>query len=120
MRLNPGKIYKKLELSDPERQQYGLIPKMAAGSKACTSFLPAASFCERVNSVAKDVMTDARLLMKDNALEKMVVLRINRKFMEYMCKKHNNLTHQQFGRTVIEVEETDEEKTSRDQGIRSV
>ena len=46
MRLNPGKIYKKLELSDPEHQQYGLIPRMAAGSKGCISFLPAASFCE--------------------------------------------------------------------------
>ena len=110
MRLNPGKIYKKLELSDPEHQQYGLIPRMAAGSKGCISFLPAASFCERVNSVAKDVMTDVHLLMKDDALEKMVVLRNNREFMEYMRKNHNNLTRQQFGRTVVELEETGEKK----------
>lgn len=33
-----------------------------------------------------------------------------REFMEYMRKKHNNLTRQQFGRTVVELEETDEEK----------
>ena len=110
MRLNPGEIYKKLELSHPEHHQYGLILKITAGSKGCISFLPAASFCERVNSVAKDVMTDARLLMKDDALEEMVFLRINREFMEYMRKKHNNLTRQQFGRTVVELEETDEEK----------
>ena len=88
----------------------GLVPKMAAGSKGCIAFLPAASSCERVNSVAKDVMTGAHLLMKDNAVEKMLVLRINREFMEYMRKKHNNFTRQQFGRTVVELEETDEEK----------
>ena len=110
MCLNPGKIYKNLELSDPERKQYGLIPQMAAGSKGCISFLPAASFCERVNSAAKDVMTDAHLLMNDDALEMMVVLRINREFMEYMRKKHNNLTRQQFGKTVVELEDMDQEK----------
>ena len=48
--------------------------------------------------------------MKDDNLKKMVVLRINREFMEYMRKKHNNLTRQQFGKTVVELEETDEEK----------
>ena len=64
----------------------GLVPKMAAGSKGCVSFLPAASFCERVNSVAKDVMTDVHLLMKDEALEMMVVLRIIREIIEYMRK----------------------------------
>ena len=86
MNLNPGEVYKKLESSDPERSKYGLIPHMASGSKGCISFLPAASFCERVNSVAKDVMTDAHLLMKDDALEMMVVLRINREFMEFTRK----------------------------------
>ena len=40
----------------------------------------------------------------------MVVLRINREFMEYMRKKHNNSTRQHSGRTLVELEETDEEK----------
>ena len=86
MNLNPAEVYKKLESSDPERSKYGLIPRMTSGSKGCISFLPAAAFCERVNSVAKDVMTDAYLLMKDDALEMMVVLRMNRKFMEFTRK----------------------------------
>ena len=60
---------------------------MASGSKGCISFLPAASFCERVNSVAKDVMTESHFLMKDDALEMMVVLRMNLDFMEFMRKK---------------------------------
>ena len=59
---------------------------MASGSKGCISFLPEASFCERVNSVSKDVTTDANLFMKDDALEMMVVLRMNREFMEFMRK----------------------------------
>ena len=80
---------------------------MAAWSKGCISFLPAASFCERVNSVAKDVMTDAHLLMGDVALEMMVVLRINRNFMEFMRNKHNKVSQQQFGRTVIELAESE-------------
>ena len=103
MTLNPGRVYKNIEKNDPEKKIYGLIPRMAAGPKGCISFLPAASFCERVNSVAKDVMTDAHLLMGDVALEMMVVLRINRNFMEFMRNKHNKVSQQQFGRTVIEL-----------------
>jgi len=76
---------------------------MAAGSKGCIGFLPASSFCGRVNSVAKDVMTDAHTLMGREALEKLVVLRINREFMEYMRSKYNSLTKQQFGQTLVQI-----------------
>jgi len=103
MQLNPGKVYMRLESSDVDRKKYGLISRMAAGSKGCIGFLPAASFCERVNSVAKDVMTDAHTLMCDEALEMLVVLRINRKFMEYMRSKYNSLTQDQFGMTLVEL-----------------
>ena len=48
MRLNPDKVYKKLELFDLEHKQYGLI----SGSKGCISFLLAAPFCEWVNFAA--------------------------------------------------------------------
>ena len=103
MRLNPGKVYQRLEKTDEGRQKYGLIPQMAGGSKGCIGFLPAASFCEQVNSVAKDVMTDAHTLMGVEALEMLVVLRINRNFMEYMRSKYQHLTKQQFGMTVVEL-----------------
>ena len=63
MRLNPCKVYQRLEKTDEGRKKYGLIPQMAAGSMGCIGFLPAASFCQRANSVAKDVMTDAHTLM---------------------------------------------------------
>ena len=77
-------VYKKLKSSDPERSKYGLIPRMASGSKGCISFRSAVSFCERVNSVGKDVTTDAHLLMNGDALEMIVVLRMNHEFMEFM------------------------------------
>ena len=103
MLINPGKVYQRLEKEDPDREKYGFIPKMTAGSKGCIGFLPASSFCERVNSVAKDVMTDAHTLMGQEALEKLVVLQINREFMEYMRSKYNHLTKQQFGQTIIQI-----------------
>ena len=103
MLINPGKVYQRLEKEDPGREKYGFIPLMAAGCKGCIGFLPASSFCERVNSIAKDVMTDAHTLMDKESLEKLVVLRINRGFMEYMRSKYNHLTKQQFGQTLVEL-----------------
>ena len=103
MFLNPGKIYQELEKNNKGRKKYGLIPRMAVGSKGCIGFLPASSFCERCNSVAKDVMTDAHTLMGQEPLEMLVVLRMNRKFMEFMRSKYNSLTKQQFGMSLIEL-----------------
>ena len=107
--MTPNRQYKKLESSDPERSKYGLIPRMASGSKGCISFLPAASFCERVNSVEKDVMTDVHLLMNDDTLQMMVVLRMKREFIEFLENKHNNLSLQQFGKALVELTETDKD-----------
>ena len=55
-------------------------------------------------------MTDAHLLTKDDTLEMMVVTRINREFMKHMHRKHNNLTREQVGKTVVELADTDQEK----------
>jgi hypothetical protein len=49
------------------------------------------SFCERINSDAKNVMTEGRTLLDPTELEMVVVLRINRDFMEYMKLKHPQL-----------------------------
>ena len=88
---------------------------MSPGSKGYIGFLPAASLCERCNSVAKDVMTDAHCLMSQKSLEMMVVLRMNRNFMKYMHSKHSDLTQQQFEMTLVDlvtdlVEEDDSEE----------
>ena len=65
--------------------------------------IPASSFCERINSIAKDVMTDGHTAMKQDSLEKLVVLRMNREFMQYMRKKYNHLSKQQFGQTLVQL-----------------
>ena len=46
-------------------------------------------------------MSDASTLMNDEDLEMMVVLRMNRKFMDYMCTHCSHLTKQQFGMTMV-------------------
>ena len=101
MPLNPGKLYLKMQEKDLDGKTYGLIPLMASGSNGAIGFLPAQSFCERCNSIAKDVMSDAHTLMNDEDLEMMVVLRMNRKFMEYMRTQFSHLTKQQFGMTMV-------------------
>jgi hypothetical protein len=49
------------------------------------------SFCERINSVAKDILTEERTLLDERELEVVAVLRINRAFMEYMKEMHPGL-----------------------------
>ena len=63
---------------------YGHLPAMA---KVTCGNKPASSFCERVNSAAKLIMTDGRTLLPQEELEMCTVLRINRKFMIHM-KEH--------------------------------
>ena len=74
MKLNLGKVYKQLEKDDKGRTKFGLIPALASGSKGCLGLLPVASCCERCNSVAKDVTSDAHCLMYQEYLEMLVVL----------------------------------------------
>ena len=104
MFLNSGKIYRQLEKTTKDAKKYVLIPSMAMGLKDCVGFLPTASFCERCNSVAKEVMTDAYTLMGEEALEMLAVLQMNRVFMEHMRVK-SMLEKQQFGMPLVELDE---------------
>ena len=54
----------------------------------------ASSFCERVNSCAKLVMTHDRTVLNDGHLEKVCWLRMNRSFMTYMKVKHQEIAKQ--------------------------
>ena len=54
----------------------------------------ASSFCERINSVAKAVLTEGRTLLSEEELEMVVVLRVNKKFMAYMKAKHPEFVRQ--------------------------
>jgi hypothetical protein len=46
-------------------------------------------------------MTDGNTLLGDVELEKLVVLRMNREFMEYMRNKFSHLSQQQFNMSVV-------------------
>jgi hypothetical protein len=65
--------------------------------------LNAESFAERVNSVAKLILTTLNANLSDEDLEKLVVLRMNRNVMSYMRKHYFNEIKalQPFNMTVI-------------------
>lgn len=71
-----------------ESSQYGFLPKLALSVIGKNQ---SSSFCERINSAGKLVMTDGRTLLGKKHLEMCVVLRINKKFMKYMKKKYKAL-----------------------------
>ena len=82
--LDVGKLYKKIEASDPERRLYGYLPLMASCSYGQIGALNAESFCERTLRVAGHVMDEGNTLLGDAELEMLTILRMNRAFMEFM------------------------------------
>ena len=81
---------------------------MASCSFAQLGALNAESFCERVLRCAGHVLTDGNTLLSDEELEMLVILRMNRKFMEFMRERYPDLTkslmRQHFGCTVVDPE----------------
>ena len=112
--LDVGKLYQKIAKNDAERRIYGFIPDMAACSFAQIGALNAESFCERVLSCANLVLTKGNTLLDDDEIEKLVILRMNREFMEFMRTEYPEmvlkLTRQTFGMTVVKEEEEEEQK----------
>jgi len=70
-------------VSDKERKIYGFIPLMASFTYGQIGALNAESFCERVLSL---VLTEGNTLLDDAELEMLIILRMNRDFMEFMRK----------------------------------
>ena len=92
-------VYRELEpqtqiVEDPDtkvketKKKYGLLPMMAHSSVGQIGALNASSFCERINSCANDVVSDLHTCLSDESIEKMVLLRMNCKFMNYMWTHH--------------------------------
>ena len=101
MPLDMGMLYRKIIKSDADRRIYGFIPDMAASSTGQIGALNAESFCERVLSCANDVLTEGNTLLDDEELEMIVILRMNRKFMQFMRANYNHLTMDHFSFTVV-------------------
>ena len=61
-----------------------LLPHLASCSKGEIGALNAESYAERVISAANLVLTEGNTLLSDKELEMLVILRMNRRFMEFM------------------------------------
>lgn len=72
-----GKYYEKLEQSG----DCGHLPRMA---RCYVGANLSEGFCERMLSVANQVMSTGNTLLSSEHLKKLVILRMNRDFMEYM------------------------------------
>jgi len=54
-----------------------------------------------VVSCAGNVLTEGNSVLSDDELEMLVMLRMNRKFMQYMRTHYAHLTKDPFGHTVV-------------------
>ena len=78
----------------------GNFPILGGGELSGLSSLM--SFCERVLSGANLVVNDGNTVLKDSSVTKLTILRINRKFMEYMRANYNAASRQKFKTTVVD------------------
>ena len=78
--------------------------------------LLSASFCERINSCANQIVTTGNTSLGDDLVDKMVVLRINRNFMKFMQLKYPTILKQKFPTfgTVITVTDNQEDDVEID------
>ena len=103
LHLDVGVLYRKIEEEDKDRKLYGFLPLMASCCKGQIGALNAESYAERVNSVGKLIMTNDSTLLGDELLNKLVTLRMNRTFMEFMRENYSESVkaEQPFGMTVV-------------------
>ena len=59
----------------------------------------------RAARCAGHVLTEGNTLLSDEELEMLVILRMNRDFMEFMRAHYNHLTNDHFGHTVVSPED---------------
>ena len=106
-------VMKKFFLDDKEcEDKYGHLPKMAVASKGMMGSVMASSFCERINSCANVVCTKNNSLLSDDEIDKVVTLRMNRDFMEFMRAYYPDViksTHPKYG-SLITADDVKEER----------
>ncbi len=87
LHANMFKVLSDMLRSEPLRIQqcksvkFGYLPMMTV---ATLGALNAESFCERVLSCLKLVVSDLHVRLKAEEIRMLVMLRMNREFMEYM------------------------------------
>ena len=75
----------------------------------------ASSFCERINSCANAVVTEGNTLLSDDEMELLVMLRMNKGFMELMRTYYPHVAHETFSLvTILTVEDNQEDDDPED------
>jgi hypothetical protein len=100
MRLDIGKLYKEVARGDQGRRVYGYLPVMASCSKGQLGALSAESYCERVLSVANQVVVEGNTLLGDDEVEMVTLLRMNCAFMQSMRKTYGAEAKQAFSHSL--------------------
>ena len=101
-----GKVLKHL-LTDPTRVQFGYLTKMATTSKGSIAAVMAVSFCERINSVANQVVTKGNTLLSSDEVNMLTVLRMNRKFIAHYRARFPELLMENYLKTEDNAADTD-------------
>ena len=69
-----------------------------------------ASFCERINSCANQVLTLGNSLLSDIEMEKLVICRMNQDFIGFMRKNYSEVANKQSKFGILTKAEDNEEK----------
>jgi hypothetical protein len=99
LHANMFKVYSDMLRSESLRlkkglsAKFGYLPMMAV---AALGALNAESFCERVLSCVKLVVSDLHVSLKAEEIRMLVMLRMNREFMEYMRKTYPDTPLSEF------------------------
>ena len=81
---HPGYVYKYIEKLDTDKQAYGWLPVMTSSSGGQIGALCAESFCERILSASNEVCHDWSMLLDTEEINMLVVLRMNREFIQHV------------------------------------
>ena len=96
MCVDIGPLYKSMSDS-----KIALMALMASCSVGQLGALNAESFCERVLSCANNVVQTDNTLLDDEEVEMVVVLRMNKSFMEFMRLHYADNAREQWGMQVV-------------------
>lgn len=83
--MNIAPVYKKMVKADPTMEKYGYIPLMAM---CYIGHLQPESFCERVLSPSQTIIDCSDTHLSDENREKLLMLRMNRGFIETMRMRY--------------------------------
>ena len=93
MPLNIGHLYIRAE----QESKYGYLLLMATSSKGQLGALMAESFCERCISAANMISTDSNVRLGDEEIDMLVVLKMNKKIMDFMRTNYGKEIKKEFG-----------------------